>query len=54
MAKYRVHFTDNYGGCTIECDTWQEFQKAIRRANEDPYVEDIWTEEFDEEEGWQA
>ena len=54
MAKYRIHFTDNYGSCTIECDTDTEYNEAYSNIQADSNCEDIWTEYFDEEEGWQA
>lgn len=52
--NYRIHFTDNYGTGTLECETWEEFREALKNVNENPICEDIWTEEYDEEEGWQA
>ena len=54
MEKYRIHFTDNNGPCTLEFDTWRQFRTALKNINDDPMCEDIWTEEYDEEEGWQA
>lgn len=54
MAKFKIHFTDNYGCATIECDTLEERQEIMRNLHDDPYAEDIWTEFYDEEEGWQA
>lgn len=54
MTRYRIHFTDNYGQGTIEQDTLEEFNEALKNLNADPTIEDIWTETYDEEEGWQA
>lgn len=54
MARYRIHFTDNYGQGTIEQDTLEEFKEALKNLRENPEVEDIWTETYDEETGWEA
>lgn len=54
MANYRIHFTDDYGQGAIECDTYEEYREAIGNINADPMCEDIWTESYDPEEGWQA
>ena len=54
MASYKVHFIDNYGHGTIECDTWEEFREVLKNIRENPRCEYVWTEEFDEGEGWQA
>lgn len=54
MAKYRIHFTDNYGQATIECKSDAEYNEAYKNIRADDTCEDIWTEYYDEEEGWQA
>lgn len=54
MAKYRIHFTDNYGQGMIECKSDAEYNEAYKNINADITCDDIWTEYFDEEEGWQA
>lgn len=54
MANYRIHFTDNYGTATIECDTVEEYNDSMNNLRQDPFAEDIWCEYYDEEEGWQA
>lgn len=54
MAKYRIHFTDNYGQGMIECDSDAEYNEAYKNINADSTCEGIWTEYYDEEEGWQA
>ena len=51
---YKIHFTDAYGSATLECDTYQEFTDAYANIRKDPLCEDIWCEELDPEEGWQA
>lgn len=51
---YRIHFTDNYGTATLECDTLAEYREALQNIENDPECEDIWTERWDSEEGWQA
>ena len=53
MTSYKIHFTDNYGDGSIECDGLI-FDQIMRNLREDPNVENIWTESFDPEEGWQA
>ena len=53
-ARFRIHFTDNYGTGTIECETREEYNEAMKNVQADAYAEDIWTEYWDEEEGWQA
>lgn len=54
MANYKIHFTDNYGCGTIECETYEEFQNTLKNAHADAYAEDIWCEQLDPEEGWVA
>ena len=54
MAKYRIHFTDDYGQGTLECETREEFDEIIKNLYNDPACEDIWTETYYEDEGWQA
>lgn len=54
QAQFRIHFTDNYGSATISCNDWDEYRAALENLQGDPDCEDIWTEYFDEEEGWQA
>lgn len=52
--KYRVHFTDSYGQATIECDSTDNYNEVMSNLQSDPFAEDIWTEYYDPEEGWQA
>lgn len=54
ITKYRIHFIDNYGQGTIECDTFEKYHDTLKNLMDDPQVEDFWCEWFDEEEGWQA
>ena len=54
MAKYRIHFTDNYGQAMIECETDEAYNEAHKNIKADATCENIWTEYYDEEEGWQA
>lgn len=54
MERFRIHFTDNYGSATIGCKTYKEFTEALNNIHNDPMCEDIWTEQYDDEEGWQA
>ena len=52
MAQYKIHFTDNYGCGTIECETYEEFQQSLKNIS--AYADDIWCESLDEEVGWVA
>ena len=54
QALYKVHFQDQLGSGTIICYTHQEYNELIAVLRDDPAAEDIWTEYWDEEEGWQA
>lgn len=54
MANLKIHFTDNYGCGTIECETREQLGEIMKNLREDPNAEDIWTEHYDPEEGWQA
>ena len=54
MTQYRIHFTDNYGTASFDCETYEQYTEALRNIMNDPMCEDIWTEYYDEEEGWQA
>ena len=54
MAKYKIHFTDGYGGATIEADNDDQYVAVMAALINDPTAEDIWTESYDPDEGWQA
>ena len=54
MARYRIHFTDNYGQGTIEAETDSQYNEIMSNLQADPCTDDIWTEYYDEDEGWQA
>ncbi len=54
MAKRKIHFTDKYGQGTIEAKTDEQYEAIMSALADDPEVEDIWTETWDPEEGWQA
>ena len=54
MAKFKIHFTDAYGTATITCETYNEYLETLSNLRNDPIAEDIWCEEYDDEEGWQA
>lgn len=54
FTGYRIHFTDNYGQATIECDDLESFQEALHNIQQDAQCNDIWCEYYDDEEGWQA
>lgn len=54
MAMYKIHFSDNYGQCTITCDTVEEYNETMKNLQSDPLCDDIWVEYFDPVEGWQA
>ena len=54
MAKYRIHFTDEYGTGTIEC-TEEEYSTCYHNIKEDPWCDNIWVERYNEEDGyWEA
>lgn len=53
MKEYKIHFTDKYGDCTIDC-TFEEYIEAMNWLKEDSEVNDIWVEYYDEESGWQV
>ena len=51
---YKIHFTDGYGTCTIEC-TEENFSETYRNIMNDPMCNDIWIEKWNAEEGyWEA
>ena len=55
MAKYRIHFTDNYGQATIECNTDEEYNDAYNNIKADAECDGIWVEQYNAEEGyWEA
>ena len=54
MAQYRIHFTDNYGPATIEADNNDQYVAVMAALINDPTADDIWTESYDPDEGWQA
>ena len=51
---YRIHATDNSGPFSIDCFDYEEYRETYDRFKEDSEVDQIWVEEYDEEEGWQA
>lgn len=53
-AKFRIHFTDKYGQATIECKTESEYDEIYSNVIANNSCEDVWTEYYDEEEGWQT
>ena len=54
MAKFKIHFIDNYGTGTVECETREQFNECYSNIQNDPMCDNIWCEYYDEEEGWQA
>ena len=54
MEKYRINFKDAFGTASIECDSYEEYKEALQNISNDPMCDGIWTEYYDEEEGWQA
>ena len=54
MARYKIHFTDNYGQATIEADTTEQYNEIMDNLKADPMAEDIWTEYYNDEVGWEA
>lgn len=53
-TMYRIHANDSIGSFAVDCFSYEEFQDCMSRYREDPEIDGIWVEEYDEEEGWQA
>lgn len=51
---YKIHFTDEVGDGTLEAWSHEQYTEIINNLNASPLVDSIWTEYWDEEEGWQA
>lgn len=52
--RYKIHFTDNYGQGTIEVDG-DDYDEAYQNIKDDPECDNIWVEQYNEEEGyWEA
>lgn len=53
-AKYKIHFTDDYGTGTLEADTLEDRNEIIANLNSDMEhpAWDIWTETYNTEEGY--
>lgn len=51
---YRIHATDNIGSFAIDCYSYEEYEMCINSFRADPEIDNIWVEEYDSEEGWQA
>lgn len=52
--EYRINFVDTYGGGSITCDASQ-IGEVMAMLRNDPNVEDIWVESWNEESGfWEA
>lgn len=53
ITKFKAHGNDKIGRFTIEGKI-EELSECERNLRDDPEVEDIWFEYYDDEEGWQA
>ena len=51
---YRIHGRDNLGQFSIDCYSYEEFQSCYNSMQNESEIDDLWVEEYDEEEGWQA
>ena len=51
---WRVHGTDTLGTFSFDCYSYDEFKESWDAYHHLPDVWDLWLEEYDEEEGWQA
>ena len=51
MSKYKIHFTDDYGTATSECNE-EEYNETYQNIKNDPMCDDIWVEKYNEEEGY--
>ena len=54
MDQFKIHFTDEIGSGTIICNSCEQYSEAMSNLKSNPLVDDIWSEFWDEEEGWQA
>ena len=54
MDQFKIHFTDEIGTGTIICNSCEQYSEAMSNLKSNPLVDDIWSEFWDEEEGWQA
>lgn len=54
MVRYKIHFTDSIGTCTLLAEGEQEYSEIMTILQNNPDTDNIWTEFWDEEEGWQA
>ena len=51
---YRIHGNDYSGNFSFDCYSYEEYKESWDNLRDDPEVDDLWLEEYDEEEGWQA
>ena len=51
---YRIHGNDYCGNFSIDCSSYEEYQECWSNLRNDPEVDGLWLEEYDDEEGWQA
>ena len=51
---YRIHANDSIGGFAIDCYSYEEYQECWQNLKNDPEVDNLWLEEYSDEEGWQA
>ncbi len=54
QALYRIHGVDNISSFTIDCYSDNEYNNMMAWCRENPEVDGVWTEYWDQEEGWQA
>lgn len=47
-AKFKIHYTDNYGQATIDCYDIDDFQRMQEVLKDDPECE-----HYDQEHGWE-
>ena len=52
-TKFRLHGNDKIGSFTIEGKI-EELEECVRNLRNDPEVDDLWVEYYDDEEGCQA
>lgn len=56
MGKYRIHFTDENGQASFECEGYDNMRDEVLNLREDTEhpAWDIWVESYSEECGWEA
>ena len=51
--EYKINFVDTYGGGAIICAA-SEYSEVMEMLRNDPNIEDIWVETWNEDGYWEA